>query len=304
MEIPEAATLLREKAVAFPTETVYGLGAPIFSSSLIAEIFRVKGRPADNPLIAHVSSLEECSRLGRDLPKAFFSLAEAFSPGPLTLVVRKGQSVPEIAVAGLDTIAIRMPDHRIARELIEAVGEPLVAPSANLSGRPSSTTAEHVLRDFNGNIGGVIDGGACSIGLESTVLDLVSFSSPTILRPGHITKEEIEAVLGENVEEYHSGPKGSPGMRYRHYAPDVPVYVFSDEEAFEGFLQRRENSLILSSRPKHSAHLALDACTLYSHLRMADEGEYNAVVIFCEKSASLALQNRLEKVCHDESCCH
>lgn len=291
-ELCTAAQLLKEgELVAFPTETVYGLGAPIFSPKAIEKIFQVKKRPQDNPLIAHVGSVADCESLGKDLPEVFFQLAEAFFPGPLTLVVKKHDHIPSIVTASLETIAIRMPNHPLARGLIQEVGMPLVAPSANLSGRPSCTTAEHVLHDFEGQIGAVIDGGPCLFGIESTVVDLVSFETPTLLRQGALKKEVIEAFLGEKIALYTSGPKSSPGMKYRHYAPKAPVRVFSEKKAFEDYLKIANHPYILSTED-----LSLQPQTLYASLRLADQKGYDEVVIFCSKCADGTLLNRLEKI--------
>ena len=227
-----------EQLVAFPTETVYGLGGRLFSEKAIQSIFRVKGRPSDNPLIAHVASPQNWEQLAERVPKTYHLLAEAFFPGPLTLIVAKKPKVPKSATGGLETVAIRCPDHDLARKLIKLVGEPLVAPSANLSGRPSSTTAQHVLSDFEGKIPAILDGGPCRHGLESTVIDLVSFEQPTLLRPGALKKEAIEEVLGHSIALYTKGPKSSPGMKYRHYAPSIPVYIFSDAGQFQSSLAK------------------------------------------------------------------
>ena len=195
-QLQRAADLLKAgHLVAFPTETVYGLGAPIFSPEAIQSIFKVKGRPADNPLIAHVSSVEQVSRIALEIPEAFYRLAEVFFPGPLTVVLKRRPDVPSIVSAGLETIAVRMPSHPIALKLISLVDEPLVAPSANLSGMPSSTQAEHVLDDFDGKIAAVVDGGKTEIGIESTVINLLG-ETPILLRPGSISKEALEKVLG------------------------------------------------------------------------------------------------------------
>lgn len=289
-EILEAAHLLKGgQVVAFPTETVYGLGAPIFAPNTIEKIFSIKGRALDNPLIAHIATLADCDQIAEELPSTFFQLAEHFFPGPLTLVVRKKSSVPAIVSAGLPTIAIRMPNHPIATALIKAVGQPLVAPSANISGKPSSTTAEHVLTDFNGLISAVIDGGPCLHGMESTVLDLVSFDRPTLLRHGALSKEEIESIL--DIDIYTKGPKSSPGMKYRHYAPNVPVYVYYDRISFEKHLFK--NSMILSPPEVKS---------LYAHLRLADQKGYDEVVVLCENCTDATLLNRLEKITCESNC--
>ncbi len=284
-EINEAANLLTGgEVIAFPTETVYGLGAPVFAPEAIAEIFRIKQRPSDNPLIVHISSLDQVDQVAKDLPETFYQLAAAFFPGPLTLVVKKSSQVPSIVSGGLDTVAIRMPNHLIAKALIALVGQPLVAPSANLSGRPSSTCVEHVLSDFSGKLSGVIDGGVCRHGIESTVVDLVSFEKPTILRPGALSREEIEKVL--SLDEYTSGPKSSPGMKYRHYAPSIPVRFFDDQRAFKEHVDRLTKPYILS--PKSSS--------LYADLREAEKEGYEEIVIFSDTPFAGALANRLEKI--------
>lgn len=294
-KILNAAQFLKNgEVVAFPTETVYGLGAPIFQPKTIEKIFSVKGRARDNPLIAHIADLKDCEKIAVDLPETFFLLAEHFFPGPLTLVVRKNDKIPAIVSAGLETIAIRMPKHPIALALIRAVGEPLVAPSANISGRPSSTTAEHVLADFKGKIAAVLDGGPCQHGMESTVIDLVSFEKPTLLRHGALSKQEIESVLQMEIAVYTKGPKSSPGMKYRHYAPQVPVHVYFDLASFKA--HPFKNPLILSTKPLTLAHLPLQAKTIYAHLRLADQKGYDEVVVLCENCSDATLLNRLEKI--------
>lgn len=288
--IIEAAHLLkRGKLVAFPTETVYGLGAPIFDASAIADIFSVKGRPADNPLIAHVAAPGDWVMLADDVPPVFHKLAEAFFPGPLTLIVRKKKEVPAIATGGLETVAIRCPDQHLARQLIAAVGQPLVAPSANISGAPSSTNAEHVLTDFNGKIAAVIDGGPCSYGLESTVVDLVSFDRPTLVRPGALQKEAIEELLGAPIAVYTKGPKSSPGMKYRHYSPAIPVHVFTNSKAFNEHLALGHNTFSIPCQQ-------LKGKTLYALLRHADKSGYDDIAIDSSQCDEMALINRLEKM--------
>lgn len=301
-EIEQAAQMLKSgEVVAFPTETVYGLGAPIFEPKTIEKIFSIKGRALDNPLIAHIADLADCEKIAEDLPETFFQLAGRFFPGPLTLVVKKKSAVPSIVSAGLETIAIRMPHHPIALSLIRAVGEPLVAPSANLSGRPSSTMAEHVLADFRGKIASVLDGGPCQHGMESTVIDLVSFEKPTLLRHGALSKEAIEAALQIEIEIYTKGPKSSPGMKYRHYAPKVPVHLFFDLASFKS--HPFKNPLILSTKGLTLPHLPLQSKTLYAHLRLADQKGYDEVVVLCENCSDATLLNRLEKIT-SESHCH
>ncbi len=298
-EIAKAASLIQKgKLVAFPTETVYGLGASIFQLEAIEEIFRVKNRPQDNPLIAHIADLDWVEQVAQTVPLSFYTLSQRFFPGPLTVILKKCPRISGIISGGLETIAVRQPKHPIAETLIRCVGEPLVAPSANLSGRPSSTSAEHVLHDLSGKIAAVIDAGPCSIGIESTVLDLVSFAAPTILRPGMITKEEIMEVLGEEVCLYKEGPMGSPGMKYRHYAPKAIVEVFFSQEELEKylFLSPSLKRLLLSACPVgHLDWFPLASQTLYALLRDADENHYDEILLLCDEQVRQndALMNRI-----------
>ncbi len=233
-----AAGLLRKgQLVAFPTETVYGLGADAMNPAAVLSIFRAKGRPADNPLIVHIHSLSQLDSLCT-VPDLAFPLIEAFWPGPLTILFRKLPSVPDEVTAGLPTVAIRMPSHPVALSLLKACNLPVAAPSANSSGRPSPTLASHVLEDMNGIIPLILDGGPCDVGVESTVLDLC-YGEPTILRPGGITKEMLENVLhakvhlaGSILRPLNPDEKAlSPGMRYKHYAPKAAVTLVDGEES-------------------------------------------------------------------------
>lgn len=228
--LEEAAELLRRgKVVAFPTETVYGLGADALNADACREIFAVKGRPADNPLIVHIADITDVHRVVRQWPQQAQLCFENFWPGPLTLVLPKQAIVPDTVSGGLDTVAVRMPSHPIALALIRVTGRPLAAPSANISGKPSPTEAEHVWQDFNGRIPLLIDGGTCSVGLESTVLDLTG-PIPVILRPGGVTREQLAGVLGrvelDKALRPEQQPK-APGMKYRHYAPEGQVVLLN-----------------------------------------------------------------------------
>lgn len=223
--------LRRGGLVAFPTETVYGLGADATNGAAVARIFEAKGRPPDNPIIVHVASRGQLSTLAASVPPEAEILMDAFWPGPLTVILPAGKGVPEAVTAGLTTVAVRMPDHPVALALIKAAGVPVAAPSANLSGKPSPTLAEHVLQDLDGRIEAVLDGGPTGVGVESTVLDLTS-RPPVILRPGGITPEELRACLGR-VEVARDAITGccdgesprSPGMKYTHYAPRAPLLL-------------------------------------------------------------------------------
>jgi len=212
--------------VAFPTETVYGLGANALDSEAVAKIFRAKGRPADNPLIVHISSREMLNMVAKDIPAMAFELMDAFWPGALTIVLKRKNGVPDITTGGLDTVAVRMPDHEIALSLISEAGVPIAAPSANISGRPSPTKAEHVIKDMEGRIDAVIAGDECRLGVESTVIDL-TVTPPALLRPGGQNIEEIIKIIGEvNVSEESVK---SPGMRYTHYSPRTKLILVEGE---------------------------------------------------------------------------
>ena len=232
-----AARLLREgRLVAFPTETVYGLGANALDAEAVKAIFAAKGRPADNPLIAHIWDRAQLEGLV-EIPDAAPALMDAFWPGPLTILMPRTSRVPDVVTAGLDTVAIRMPSHPVARAMLRACGLPIAAPSANRSGKPSPTTAEHVRVDMDGRIPLILDGGPCDVGLESTVID-VTHGTPTILRPGGVTQAMLERVLGRVevagsvLRPLQAGEKAlSPGMRYRHYSPDGQVTLVEGDEA-------------------------------------------------------------------------
>lgn len=231
--IKQAAKLIRKgETVAFPTETVYGLGANALDPEAVEKIFKAKGRPADNPLIVHIDNINDLKQLTAFVRDEAYQLIERFWPGPLTIIFDKSSSVPDIVTAGLDTVAIRMPSHSVAAALIRESGVPIAAPSANSSGRPSPTSARHVYDDLKGRIPMILDGGRTDVGLESTVLDITG-DKPVILRPGGITYEMLREVLGE-VEldpgifaPLDNGRKASsPGMKYRHYAPNAPVTIY------------------------------------------------------------------------------
>lgn len=237
--IRRAAALLRAgELVAFPTDTVYGLGADALNGEAAARIFAAKGRPADNPLIAHIAGESGLAGLIAGEPCACArALMRAFWPGPMTLIFPKSPRVPREVTAGLDTVAVRMPSHPVARALIRAAQTPIAAPSANRSGRPSPTTAAHVLEDMEGRIPLILDGGPCEVGLESTVVD-VTGARPRILRPGGVTLEMLEGVVGDvDVDEgvLHQLQAGSqarsPGMKYKHYAPKGEVTIVTGPRA-------------------------------------------------------------------------
>lgn len=286
-EISKAAELLKKGTpVAFPTETVYGLGAPVFDTFAVAKIFQMKGRPSDNPLICHIASLDQLYLLAKEVPEAALKLAAYFWPGPLTLILKKQESVPECVTGKHATVAIRMPSHPIALELIRQVGQPLVAPSANKSGKPSSTTAEHVLNDFEE--GAVIDGGQAEGGLESTVLYLAD-STPRILRPGLIRAEALAEVLDEPVEIGHGELlRLSPGTKYRHYAPRAKIRIV---ETFDQ--APHSTSTFRMSTEAHPDFYHLTAATFYALLRQADLQRFEEIVVVWKEQNDPALKDRL-----------
>ena len=234
----QAAAILREGGlVGIPTETVYGLGANGLDPQAVARIFAAKGRPQDNPLILHIPEASWLERYCQSIPERAWALAEAFWPGPLTLILPRKPEVPDAVTAGLDTVGMRCPAHPMCREIIRLAGVPVAAPSGNTSGRPSPTTAQHMLEDMDGKIDAIVDGGPCTVGVESTILDLTE-TTPRLLRPGGITLEQLKSVLGEVAVDpavtrlMGAGEKPkAPGMKYRHYAPKAPVTVVAGDPA-------------------------------------------------------------------------
>jgi L-threonylcarbamoyladenylate synthase len=316
--IMAAARLIRKgEIVAFPTETVYGLGANIFDPKAVRKIFRVKGRPSDNPLIIHVWSLDQVHFLARSLPVMFWVLADRFMPGPLTVVLKRSDAVSREVSSGLSTIAVRLPDHPVARALLKEAGVPLAAPSANLSGRPSPTKAEHVLEDLNGKIAAILDGGRSRIGLESTVLDLTR-GIPTILRPGGVTREAIEDAIGLHVRVARPFLRrpASPGMKYRHYAPRAELILFEGRD--KDVIRAMRTSFRVMSRTRKVGIMAQQRAaglfprvTFYSLGQSGREAarrlfngfrrmeKLHATAVLCqgfeEKEIGSALMNRLRK---------
>lgn len=239
-QIKAVGKILRKGGLAaIPTETVYGLAGNALQGKCAEKIFAAKGRPSDNPLIVHISSFSQWEPLVTEIPDSAKALADAFWPGPLTIILPKSDLVPEAVSGGLNTVAVRMPENEIARAIIEESGVPLAAPSANLSGKPSPTSAAHVIDDMNGRIEAIVDSGDCNVGVESTVLSL-AVSPARLLRPGKVTAEEIAEILGEVeiddavFEKLLEGKEAaSPGMKYKHYSPDAPVVLVKG--SFEDF---------------------------------------------------------------------
>lgn len=253
-EITRAASLLHDgELVAFPTETVYGLGADARREDSVRAVFAAKGRPADNPLIVHISEIEQIYDIASEVPDLALRLAEAFWPGPLTMVLPKRDCIPMVTSGGLDTVGIRMPKHPVARALIRESGCPIAAPSANRSGKPSPTTARHVMDDMDGRIAAVLDGGLCEVGVESTVICFDDPQTIHILRPGLISKEDLEPYA-ERVyvdkaifEQIAPDTKvASPGMKYKHYSPDAKILPV-DAPDFETFSHYVRNHAVFGT---------------------------------------------------------
>lgn len=239
--------------VGIPTETVYGLAADALNGTAVAKIFKAKGRPQDNPLIVHISEFPQINRLVKEVPEQAKRLAELFWPGPLTIILPKSDIIPDEVSAGLSTVAVRFPVHPAARAVIDAAGTPLAAPSANLSGHPSPTTAAHVMTDLSGKIEAVVDGGTCAVGVESTVITLAT-PTPCLLRPGGITLEQLRSVLGEvNMDNavLNPLPKGvkatSPGMKYKHYSPNANVIIVDGSyESYKKYVNSHKEAGVIA----------------------------------------------------------
>ncbi|WP_164217633.1 L-threonylcarbamoyladenylate synthase [Virgibacillus sp. YIM 98842] len=315
--ISEAAELLlKGETVAFPTETVYGLGADATNQQAVSKIFEAKGRPQDNPLIAHVAAKEQLAGLVESTPGYVDKLIDQFTPGPLTFILPHNGKCAGNVTAGLSTIAIRIPDHPVARDLLTACRVPLAAPSANASGKPSPTTAQHVWADLNGKIAGILDGGATGVGLESTVLDCTG-DIPVILRPGGVTKEELEKAAGKvlldpGIMNEHGKPR-SPGMKYRHYAPEVDLWLIEGtaEQIQEMIDKEKSHAKMIGvmAQTNVAAQLHADqvfdlgnqpeeiAAKLYDALRTFKEGDVDLIICEAlpEKGIGQAIMNRLKK---------
>jgi len=315
-----AAELIKNGAlVALPTETVYGLGADGLNPDAVAGIFTAKGRPNDNPLILHVADMQDVERLCHDIPACAYALAEKFWPGPLTMVLPARDIVPRSTTAGLPTVAVRCPDNAVTRKIIRLSGVPIAAPSANLSGKPSTTTAEHVYHDHNGKIPLIVDGGACRVGVESTIVDLTE-TPPRLLRPGGITPEQLIAVLGELVVDKavtaqidKDAVVKAPGMKYRHYAPQCQVVIVAGSRQkaaayIRAHYQKGERVLCFAEElslyegcnplayGSEADHNSLSA-GLFCALRQLDDPSVTKVYARCPEGGGIAyaVQNRLKK---------
>jgi L-threonylcarbamoyladenylate synthase len=324
--IKEAAQIIqRGGLVAFPTETVYGLGANALDEKAVKNIFKAKGRPSDNPLIVHISSKKELPQLVEYIPKKAHILMDAFWPGPLTLIFPKSDKIPYSITAGLSTVAIRLPQNEIARALIEVSKLPIAAPSANTSGKPSPTKANHVIEDLSGKIDMILDGGPVLVGLESTVVDITG-DVPMILRPGGITKEMLEEVIGKvsvdpaiiSTKSLLSIPK-SPGMKYKHYAPKAKVTIVEGDlskviAAINKFTEEKQKQKLkvgimatIQTKDAYNGDCIIAvgdrnnpntiAACLFDTLRAFDEAGMDIVFTeaFSNEEIGFAIMNRLQK---------
>ena len=315
-----AADIIKHNGlVAIPTETVYGLGANGLNEDAVAKIFIAKGRPQDNPLILHVADAADIEKFCKDIPATAYALAEHFWPGPLTMVLPARDTVPKCTTAGLPTVAVRCPDNAITRQIIRLSGVPIAAPSANISGKPSTTTAEHVLHDHDGKIDAVVDGGPCRVGVESTIVDLTE-ERPRLLRPGGITPEQLMAVLGDLVvDKAVTAQIGkdaivkAPGMKYKHYAPQSEVVIVSGSRekaatyirehitptdrvlCFEEELELYHDCNPLSYG--READVATLSAGLFAALRELDVPGITKIYARCPEGGGVAyaVQNRLKK---------
>lgn len=305
--------------VIFPTETVYGLGANALNSEAVKKIFIAKGRPSDNPLIVHISDFSEIYNFVCDVPENAKKLADAYWPGPMTLVLKKKEIIPNEVSAGLSTVGIRIPENEIAREFIKKTGCPIAAPSANLSGSPSPTTVEHVIADMLGRVDAIIKGENCRVGLESTVID-VTGEMPVILRPGGVTPEMIKKVCGDvKIAKGVDGvtdelkPK-SPGMKYKHYAPNCEIILIKNDEALvenvkkEANKYRNEETVIICTKQNEKYYenynticigndLDSIATNLFLIFRKCDELNYKFAIMEAveEEGIGIAIMNRAKR---------
>lgn len=323
-EVPEtavtAANIIKAGGlVAIPTETVYGLGANGLDENAVAKIFIAKGRPQDNPLILHVAETKEIEKFCHSIPESAYILAEKFWPGPLTMVLPARDTVPKRTTGGLSTVAVRCPDNAVTRAIIRLSGVPIAAPSANISGKPSTTTAEHVRHDHDGKIDAIVDGGACQVGVESTIVDLTE-DRPRLLRPGGITPEQLVQVLGDLVIDKavtaqidKDAVVKAPGMKYRHYAPAEPVVIVSgSREKAAAYIHahfvpgdrvlcfEEELPLYADCSPLsygREAEVSTLSAGLFGALRELDDPAIHQVYARCPVGGGVAyaVQNRLKK---------
>ncbi len=323
-KVQQAAQILKRGGLlGIPTETVYGLGANGLNETAVANIFKAKGRPQDNPLILHIPDVGWLDRYCVDIPPSAYTLASKFWPGPLTMILKRKSIVPDIVTANLETVGIRCPDHALCRKIIAAADVPVAAPSGNTSGRPSPTTAQHMLEDMDGKIDAIMEGGACNVGVESTIVDLTCMP-PRLLRPGGVTLEQLREVLGEvDVDKavtraLQEGEKPrAPGMKYRHYAPKAPVtvvtgqagesaaYMAEQVRAGDGVICFEEYTALFQNLTHQELVISLgpagdkreQARRVFDALRRFDHTTTTAIWAQCPdaEGIGLAIANRLNK---------
>ena len=322
--IRKAAILIRKgEVIAFPTETVYGLGANALDPSSVSKIYKIKGRPSDNPLIVHIADMKTFRTLVSEIPPKASRIISMFWPGPITLVLKKSKILPEITTGGLNTVAVRMPKNNVALELIKVSRFPIAAPSANISGKPSPTNASHVKDDLNGKIKLILDGGSTEIGIESTVIDMTQ-RTPVILRPGGISKESIEEQIGKvhshksllGLHRNTTTINKSPGMKYRHYSPNAQVILVEGTElnaknkiieltqklksqGRKVCIMTTSKSLKVNADKVHFMGKTLEAIArnLFANLREADKHNIDIIIVqgIQYNKAGFAIMNRLKK---------
>lgn len=323
-KIRQAAKIIKSgNLVAFPTETVYGLGANALNSKSVRKIFIAKGRPSDNPLIIHISNSADLKMLVEQIPDTAHQLINKFWPGPLTLVLKKSKKVPKITTGGINTVAVRMPENKIAQSLIKEAGVPLAAPSANVSGRPSPTTSKHVYNDLNGKISMIIDGGKTKIGIESTVVDLTR-KTPMLLRPGAVTLEQLQDIIGKIVvhptiqERKSKSIHRAPGMKYRHYSPNAKIILIegNNDKVRDKTLQLlsqfkkqgKKVGIMSSTNYRYNSDMTVllgnnlekIASNLYTTFREFDAKQIDLVLVlgFSRKGLGLGIMNRVGKAAY------
>lgn len=327
-ELKEVCNLIKNgNIIVFPTETVYGIGANVFDIEAVKKIFVAKGRPSDNPLIVHLSDKNKIDDVAQNINEVERKLIDSFMPGPFTIILNRKKNIPNIVTANLDTVAIRIPDNRIARKIIDYVGVPIAAPSANISGKPSGTSVEAIRKELEEKVSVIIDGGETEIGLESTVVKVID-GIPVILRPGRITPEEIQKVVGsvkidDNVfKKIEKNQKiESPGMKYKHYAPDTKckLIYFEDEieqiNTINQFIEKYNKDVVVLGFSEHKEKVCITkdryidignkknleeiAKRIYKSLRKADEMKPKIILIEGTKRQGLgiAIMNRLLRTC-------
>ncbi len=312
-QVAEAADIIRKGGiVAFPTETVYGLGANVFDLKAVKKVYAAKGRPKDNPMIVHIANKADIYKVASEIPPLAKMLIAKYWPGPLTIVLKKSSAIPKEVTAGLATVAVRMPSNKIALELIKLSNTPVAAPSANKSGKPSATSAQHVLDDMNGKIDAVIDSGETDIGLESTVIDMTQ-KIPLLLRPGKISLEELRKLLGKvnvhaSVRKKTKSLARSPGMKYRHYSPETELILVekgNTHALIEKYAKQKKTVALITMKEKHcdNAHVIIYfksiesfAKHLFATLRDVDK-KADVIIVegISDKELGLAVMNRLRK---------